>query len=376
METNLDIAALLEPIAGFSPCGADLEYSAEFAALQAAVAGRPEQQVGALIVPAAEPDWHDVVVRSRDLLRRTRDLRIACRLTQALLHVQGLPGLSAGLALVRGCVEDHWDDLYPRLDPEDDFDPAIRVNALALLCNVGAVVHPLRELPLLAPGLAGIVSLRTIARAHGGDGGRSAEPAAPEAADIDAAFSALDSAELQALAAAAGQARDDAAAIETELLCRVGAARALDFGALTRALAEVEGVVAPWLARRRPEETLTAPAGAPADEQLEESLEALLAGLNAPRDEIPPPVAEADLAVVTPAAAQPAATTGPLRSRAEVQRALAEMCSYFERHEPTHPVPILLERAQRWLAMDYMALLRDLAPEAAEQAERLRGASR
>jgi type VI secretion system protein ImpA len=376
MDTTLDIAALLEPIAGPAPCGEDLEYSAEFAALQAAVAGRPEQQVGALIVPAAEPDWHDVVARSRDLLRCTRDLRVACRLTQALLHVQGLPGLSAGLALVRGCVEDHWDEIYPRLDPEDDFDPAIRVNALALLCNVGAIVHPLRELPLLAPGLAGVVSLGSMARAHGGDGGRGAEPAAPDAADIDAAFAALDGAELQALAAAAGKAREDAAAIETELLCRVGAARALDFGPLTKALAEVEGVVAPWLARRRSEETQAAPAGAAADEPLEESLEALLAGLNGPLDEAPPAAAEAALAAGAPAAAQPAAEAGPLRSRAEVQRALAEMCGYFERHEPAHPVPILLERAQRWLAMDYMALLRDLAPEAAEQAERLRGAGR
>ncbi len=407
MNPRIDIAALLEPIAAGAPCGEDLEYAPEFAALQVAAAGRPEQQVGELVVPATEPDWREVVERSVELLARTHDLRIACRLTQALLRVDGLAGLAAGLGLVRSYLQTHWDELFPRLDPEDDFDPAIRVNAVAMLCHVKAMVHPLREMPLLHSTLVGPISLRTIARAHGAEAPDPADAgeAQPGRAEIDGVFESAALPELDALVRSARRARSDALAIEADLARRVGAARALDFSALTRALADIDSAAAPELARR-----LAAQAAAAERAEAERADVAAASAASAderdsaipdepadhPGAAWPPSPPHESFAMTEPAArhdrnvgqgtgpnsapnatpgASPNATRAPLRHRADVLHALDALCRYFAQHEPCHPAPILLERARRWVSMDYLDVLRDFAPEAAEQAERLRGPS-
>ena len=48
---------------------------------------------------------------------------------------------------------------------------------------------------------------------------------------------------------------------------------------------------------------------------------------------------------------------------------------YYERHEPSSPVPLLLKRAKRLVAKDFMEILRDLAPDGVDQAERISGPS-
>ena len=49
----------------------------------------------------------------------------------ALLKLRGLPGLRDGLAVLRGLIDQYWDQLYPRLDPDDNNDPLERMNILA-----------------------------------------------------------------------------------------------------------------------------------------------------------------------------------------------------------------------------------------------------
>ncbi len=49
------------------------------------------------------------------------------------------------------------------------------------------------------------------------------------------------------------------------------------------------------------------------------------------------------------------------------------MCRYFELHEPSHPAPILLRRAQRLLSLDFYEIIRDLAPESLPKLDLLSG---
>ena len=35
---------------------------------------------------------------------------------------------------------------------------------------------------------------------------------------------------------------------------------------------------------------------------------------------------------------------------------------YFKRHEPSSPVPIILERAKRLVGADFMTIMKDMAP--------------
>ena len=54
-------------------------------------------------------------------------------------------------------------------------------------------------------------------------------------------------------------------------------------------------------------------------------------------------------------------------------RALDEIIRYFERAEPSSPVPLLLRRAQRLVDKNFLDILRDLAPDGVQQAELFRG---
>jgi len=49
------------------------------------------------------------------------------------------------------------------------------------------------------------------------------------------------------------------------------------------------------------------------------------------------------------------------------------MCKYFERYEPSSPVPFLLQRAKKLLSMNFMEILQDLTPDAVSQAENICG---
>lgn len=50
------------------------------------------------------------------------------------------------------------------------------------------------------------------------------------------------------------------------------------------------------------------------------------------------------------------------------------LCQYLEKSEPTNPVQILLRRAQRMMQMGFLELLRDMAPDGLDQAEKVVGA--
>jgi type VI secretion system protein ImpA len=67
------------------------------------------------------------------------------------------------------------------------------------------------------------------------------------------------------------------------------------------------------------------------------------------------------------------AALGEIASREDIVRALDKMCDYFQRHEPSSPVPLLLRRAQRLIAKDFMEILRDLTPDGVQQARFIGG---
>ena len=54
-------------------------------------------------------------------------------------------------------------------------------------------------------------------------------------------------------------------------------------------------------------------------------------------------------------------------------RMLDAICEFYERNEPASPVPLLMRRARRLVHMDFLAIIRDLVPDAARQVEELMG---
>jgi len=335
-----DVEPLLQPIAGADPCGADLEYDGAFLGLERLTQGKPEQQMGSTVVPAQEPDWEAIAKTAALLLSKTKDLRVAFHLTSAWLNIDGFSGLRDGLAVLRGLIERYWEGLFPRLDPDDGNDPTFRVNVLLGLCDPAAVTDRIRTLPLVTSRSFGRFSLRDLAIASGE---LPAPPGAqpPAASAIDGAFAESPVADLQTTAASVRQSLEHLAALETSVGAHVGDDRGPSFAKLSGLLRQAHKILAARLEQRG--------------------------------------VADAPLAGGSPgegeAGAQPvlAALPGVVSSREDVVRLLDRICYYYEQHEPSSPVPLLLRRCKRLVSANFFDIIRDVAPEAVPQVEALRG---
>ena len=141
----IDLAPLIAPLDGASPCGEDLLFSNDFDAIQQARRfDDPSLDQGEWVTEIKEADWGFVIERSSQLLRtQTKDLRLAAWLTEALAMKQGLAGLSQGYTLLAALAERYWDTVHPL--PEGD-DTEYRLGNVSWL--VGRTAQLLREVPL------------------------------------------------------------------------------------------------------------------------------------------------------------------------------------------------------------------------------------
>ncbi len=342
----IEPAAVLEAVPGDEPCGPNLEYDADFAELAKLVEGKPEQQIGDTVIPGEEPEWVHVERKAKELLARTKDLRVGLSLTKALVHTGGYPGLAQGLAILRGFVDTYWDTVHPQLDPDDDNDPTMRMNLLAELCDSTGMLVYVRAAPLVAVRALGRFSLRDIAVATGElSPPANAEGTPPSMATIDAAFYAVDVAELEATLAAAREARQHVTDIENIVTDKVGVGNAVSLSKVREMLKQAVTTLEKYHGMRA--------GGADA---------AVLDG--APLVDGQP---------VAMAAGGPQRLSGEITSREDVLRALDKICQYYERYEPASPLPMLLGRCKRLATMSFLDIIRDMAPDGLAQVQLLRG---
>jgi len=52
---------------------------------------------------------------------------------------------------------------------------------------------------------------------------------------------------------------------------------------------------------------------------------------------------------------------------------LEKVKHYFTLHEPSHPAPLMIDRVQRMIDLDFMDIIRDLAPDGVHQLENIFG---
>lgn len=355
----IDIDALLQEISPENPCGEDSEYDTVFVDMEAAAQGTPERQSGDTIVPAEGPDWQEVRNKASILLARTKDLRVAVYLSRALLHTSGLVGLNDGLALLRGLLARYWETIHPRLDPDDDYDPTIRVNTILAVCDTETTLRSIRETPLVNSSTLGRFTIRDMDIASGKltvSRGKD-EPPPPKMAEIDAAFMACAAEDLQATTTAVSASIEHVNTIEALVTDYVGAAQAPSLGPLVKLLQEIYQILAERLARRGITDTA-----------MGTTTNVAVDNANQP-GETEATVTD-NVSVMTRA---PQSITGEINSREDVIRMLDKMCDYFSRNEPSSPVPLLLKRARRLVSMDFMEIIRELAPDSVAKVETLGG---
>ena len=327
----LDIAKLLAPIAPDAPAGPNLEYDPAFAAIEKAAAGRPEQVIGGAVTPEEPPEWNSVLSGSLELLGRTKDLRVAVLTARALLYRSGVPAFAEGLALLKGLVEQHWPQLHPQLDPDDNNDPTMRVTSLAALATSGLMLA-LRQSPLLESRALGPVSFADMFPASG----------AADTARISGVFESIELPQLEETTNALAAATADLHAIDAVFEAQTGN-RGPDFGALLDYFNKAHLALRQRLEARKPAE-------APAEPGAET---ASAGGVAAP----PPP----------------RGLTGDILTREDVVKALDKICDYYARHEPASPVPVMAQRCKKLVTMSFFEILNELAPDGVKQAEIVMG---
>lgn len=333
-----DFAQFLAPLAGDLPSGPNLEYDPRFQEFERTLQGKPEQRIGDKVNPAEPPDWGEVRQEAQALLAVTRDLRVAVPMCLASLHIDGFAGFSQALALVQGLLEQHWDTVYPQLDAEDNNDPTTRVNSLLALAAPEAMLKVLRDAPVVySKALGRRFGLRDFRIAAGKIKPGAADKDPAQSAQIDGAFQEEDLDGLRGKAQSVAAALDSLAAMDRILVEKVGD-RAPDLMALRADLAELNKLLQERIALR----SGSAAAGSDGSANAEAGGGVAVGGEG-------------------------------LRSREDVVRVLDRVCDYYRRHEPSSPVPLLLERAKRLVAKDFLEIIRDLTPAGVSEAELIAG---
>ena len=323
-------------IAGQFPCGDDLEYDAEFLALWQAAQGRPEQQYGETIIPAEEPDWPEVERLAEALLRRTKDVRVCILLARACTNNYGLAGLAAGLQTIHTLLEQYWDAVHPRLVIDGDTDPFIRINAIAALADRTGLLQDTRQAVLIKSSVGPMLV-------------KDAEAALNSTQSSESGFSREQLIAMCLDAKTAGQqgliaiAEAEHAVNRITQLCeeRFGTQHAPDISLLSKLLSLLVKNLVPQDAPDR-----SVSSGAATDAMSVDTVNLQI---------------------------QNAHGVLHLRSREDAIQMLETVCRYIEKNEPTNPAPLLIKRAQRLMSLNFIDIIKELAPDSVGQIEVITG---
>ncbi|TCM86469.1 ImpA family type VI secretion system protein [Rhodovulum steppense] len=371
---NLDV--FLAPLDGDNPSGTELRSDPRFQAIERLIepASREArtEAPGAVPSPVSPVDWSEVLSAAADLAGAGRDLRLLVIVARALSNEGGIDpargyvgyaGLAQGAGMIAAGIAAFWDSIHPELRPGPTPREAglRRINALMQLENaengllgdleMNAVIDA-RGMGLVtgADLAAGQLSDNEVLRESPSGLGQKEqaqilETHAARRARVEAATRALaiESPEIFAALShsrAAARAALDALAAAVNDRLGLGPGEALRFAALDRFLDRVGATLAAAAAHA---EARTAPASAD-----------------------PAPAPDAPAAPDTPAPA-PTAPRGSMNgfqinSREDVERALDLIIAFYERTEPSSPIPHLARRLRRMVPMDFMELMEEVAP--------------
>ena len=342
----MDLEPLLSPRSDDAPSGENLEYDPSFMNLEIAAMPGEERQVGDTMIPAEEPDHKEVSRLAQEVLEQSHDIRAAVYLANSSLHLGGMGDFAECLAYIAGCLEQNWETCHPELD-EDDGDPTMRVNAVLTLTDQQGVLRSLRMTPLTQSRMFGRLSYRDIQVADGEISAPADMENLPDTASVSAAFQDTEDEVLAETLVAARRA--------DEMLGRISAAFDEQVPGQGPTLDPLEKVLKAIVARLAAESGGEEEAADPGEIGDDEA-----------------PIEGSDAPAPAAAAAGPSGG-GTIRNTNDVKAAIDRIIDYYQRTEPSSPVPIILHRARKLVDADFMEILKDMVPESVEEIQRLGG---
>lgn len=379
----MEFVSLLAPVEGDQPSGAELRNDGRFHAIERLleVSDRTVRlkEDGTINEAAASVPWQQIMDEGRALSADGRDLRLLVILVRAAYGTEGFEGLRHGLELLTRTLAEHWDSLHPALRDRPDPKMAVlpRSNALRQLENDdNGLLGDLRWGYVLTPRGIGPISGDDLAQAGLSDFEM-----------LNRAASGLSQAEKDALLSKHGQ-RVNRVTAATRALATEESARAdamiADLVACEAGLKvlcaafderaglpEGQGLFLPELlaflerCRASLETGRAAVAGASTSETPHAA--------HAPDDAVAPSVAGPAPAAAAPAAPAAPAVDGAIRNRADVETSLDRIVAFYERTEPSSPIPHLARRMRRMVAMDFLELMEEIAPSGLKEFRNIAG---
>lgn len=350
----MNIDAFLAPLDATNPSGAELRNDARFHALERRLdAASREMRLKSLAEGgsgAVALDWAALLDECRSLAEAGRDLRLLVIVARGLANDGGFAGLASGLDLLARTVTLHWPNLHPALrESPSRRDAALRrINALYQIENTeNGLLGDLEFNILLSPRGIGAVS-----------GADMAAGALSRNTFLNEAPKGLNEKEMADLLARhearAKRAATACTATATENPALLGTLVA-DVAAAQASLGALEAALEPLVSENNVTVKFTKLAQFLA--RIAQTLSA--AGPGAAQAEAPPMSADAPPAT---AALTPAFTPGRIGSRREVEACLDQIIDFYERTEPSSPIPHLARRMRKMVPMNFLQLMEEVAP--------------
>lgn len=323
---------LLNPIPGDNPSGKNLRYDPVYDKIREARREEEDIQQGEWSYDIKKADYPLAIKLATDVLaNKSKDLQIAAWLTEAMLFREHIAGLREGLELLRGLLQNFWDNVYPEI--EDD-DVEIRAAPLAW---VGTVLErAVRRLPMTKSKL-NVLKYQESRRVgyekdcEGNDAKAESRKTAIQekkctAEEFDAAVAETGDAYYAKLTDSLVQCQESLEALGTLSDEKFGR-DAPNFAGLRTALEEVQDMVKQY------HKPVVEEPEAPVEEQVEETQ------------------AEAAAAGASGAGAAPAKKRTPTSEpvdRDDAMQRLSVVAGFLRKESPQNPVPYLVLRAARW----------------------------
>jgi len=334
--TELTLTTILAPLAGAGGVGPDLrtEPDSPLAAIEEARRQDDSLDQGVWVHDRKIADWDMVVSLCQSVLStRSKDLRIAAWLAEALVQRDGFAGIAPAFGVIEALCREFWPAIYPVID--DDGDLSARANTIALLNN--RLPPALRTKPITQSGFAEPVRFSwgdyETARLYQT---RGSSPNQATTTVFQDSAAATPRQILETL-------RDD---VQSGLEAVESLDRFLD-DACGRDAPSLMGLktllidISAWLGAMLPPAPFS-PAPEPPN--------AAFAG-------------DSEMAAAAPSPLSPrdGFASGPIGSRDDAYRRLAEIADYLMRTEPHSPAPYVLRRVLGWSHMPLHEVLMEMA---------------
>ncbi|MCS6873744.1 MAG: type VI secretion system protein TssA [Pyrinomonadaceae bacterium] len=339
----IDFEALLKPISEENPSGEDLKYSGLYDEIREArrseigIQGDWQQET-------KTADYKKVIqIATSALASETKDLQITAWLVEALVREHGFVGLRDGLRLVRCFHETFWETMHPQID---EGDMEARANAVEWIGEqMGTFI---RTLPLT-----------------GGQGFSYVQWEESKKFDFPDNIDSLDYHEREKMLALKAQAEEEKRVTGSMWRIAKSQTRRAFYEDLNLQLEEC------WAEYQALESAIEEKYDrnqTPSLRTLQKSLDDIRALvknlLEEKRAEEPDLVEETQEEVVDKdgqaSVVKTTGTVGPIQSRQDALRRLAEIAEYFRKNEPHSPVSYLIQRAIKWGNMPLEGWLQDV----------------